>query len=136
MEQPKPFSKSGLCNNCKITTSFILHIQFFANGSENFLWVCARCNKRNPTGDNKFYIPKETVEAHLTQEQIHDLPVIMPTVYSRCVRCGNRQAELHHWAPKGIFGDDEASQWPQDYLCKDCHDLWHRKVTPQLVNNG
>jgi hypothetical protein len=26
-----------------------------------------------------------------------------------------------------------ASSLPKDFLCKACHDEWHRKVTPQLV---
>lgn len=127
------FKKSGTCLNCKTATSFILHIQLFANGSENFLWVCSKCNRRNPSGDKQFYIPAELVRKHLTPNQILELPTITPDLYCRCARCGNRTTELHHWGPKGIFGTDEAEKWPKDYLCKDCHDLWHRMVTPGLV---
>jgi hypothetical protein len=32
-----------------------------------------------------------------------------------------------------MFGKAEADQWPKDYLCKACHDQWHRMVTPKLV---
>lgn len=125
--------KSGHCKNCNVSRRFVLHVQIFANGSENFLWVCSVCNRRNPAGDSAFYIPKEKVKGFLSKEQIEALPVIMPFIYTRCARCGNRTTELHHWAPKAIFGKDECERWPMDYLCVDCHAQWHRQVTPQLV---
>jgi hypothetical protein len=130
----EPFGKTALCLNCKVTRKLILHLQLFANGSENFLWVCPACNTRNPSRDRQFYIPSETVRQHLSAEQIEALPIITPDLYTRCARCGNRTTELHHWAPRAIFGNDECERWPKDYLCKDCHDQWHRQVTPQLVN--
>lgn len=79
------------------------------------------------------FIAKETIKGSLNEEQIKGLPVIMPNVSNRCVRCGERTAELHHWAPQAIFGKEEADKWPKDYLCKVCHDCWHKLVTPQLV---
>lgn len=137
METEKPFGKTGRCVGCNIERRFILHIQLAANASQNFVWVCSVCNRRNPssTPENRtpYYISGDTVRQHLSEDQIQNLPVIMPDMFSRCVRCGSRDAELHHWAPKGIFGNDEAEMWPKDYLCKSCHDQWHRMVTPQLV---
>jgi hypothetical protein len=44
-----------------------------------------------------------------------------------CARCGARGTQLHHWAPKELFGD--AEQWPQSYLCRIHHQEWHDKVT-------
>lgn len=44
-----------------------------------------------------------------------------------CARCGAIGTELHHWAPKELFED--AEEWPQDYLCPDCHGRWHKTVT-------
>lgn len=125
--------KSGECKNCKVNRKWILHRQIFNNGSENFLWVCANCNKRNPDSGFQFYIPSELVRQNLSSEAMDALPTFMPAAYCRCQRCGNREAELHHWAPKAIFGKSEAERWPCDYLCKDCHDQWHRLVTPQIV---
>ncbi len=52
----------------------------------------------------------------------------MPDASNRCVKCGDRKAELHHWAPKEIFGDVEAERWPKDYLCVPCHIAWHEKI--------
>ena len=127
------FEKTGNCKNCRCDRKFILHNQLFVNGSSNFLWVCSVCNSRNPANDRQFYIPSSLVRQHLNKEQIERLPVIMPELFNRCARCGSRTVELHHWSPKAIFGQDEAERWPKDYLCKDCHDQWHRMVTPQLV---
>ena len=59
--------------------------------------------------------------------------VVERMVQPRCARCGSRGAEEHHWAPQAIFGKDEANRWPKDFLCKPCHDEWHRLVTPELV---
>jgi hypothetical protein len=32
-----------------------------------------------------------------------------------CARCGNPDAEEHHWAPRELF--DDAEGWPTDWLC-------------------
>lgn len=124
--------KSGLCLNCRINTPWTLHRKITVSGSETFAWVCDRCNRFNPNGAPQFWIPKDTIRAYLTQEQIDVLPLLPADCSVRCVRCGSRTAELHHWAPKAIFGDKECEYWPKDYLCKTCHDAWHKLVTPQL----
>lgn len=44
-----------------------------------------------------------------------------------CSRCGSRNGtQLHHWAPRAIFGGIEADRWPTAHLCPTCHALWHR----------
>lgn len=127
------FAKTTFCTNCQCEREVSLHLQICASGAEMFVWVCDTCNLRNPAGDKQYFIPRETVAKHLTDEQIEALPVIMPEGNgARCVRCGRRGAELHHWAPKRIFGVKESWQWPTDYLCKMCHDAWHKLVTPEL----
>lgn len=127
-------SKSGQCSKCRCETRFLLHMQLMASGGRHFLWVCQTCNTRNPGigGGSPYYISSELVQQHLSAHQIESLPVIMPDLSNRCAVCGKREAELHHWAPTGIFGK-ESGDWPKDYLCKEHHDLWHLKVTPQLV---
>jgi hypothetical protein len=42
--------------------------------------------------------------------------------------CGSKQVQMHHWAPKMVFG------WRADAygtlpLCKDHHDEWHDELT-------
>lgn len=129
------FSKTVSCRTCKAPALINLHQQIFANGSVNYVWVCVVCGCKNPEGSNQMYIPREKVLLKLTPAQIEDLPVICRPPNARCVVCGNRNCELHHWAPRGIFGDD-CEKWPQDYLCPGCHRVWHQRVTPQLVGEG
>ena len=43
-----------------------------------------------------------------------------------CERCGAAGTELHHWAPVSLFPD--AGEWPTSYLCRRCHDYWHRRT--------
>jgi hypothetical protein len=38
--------------------------------------------------------------------------------------CQGTDIQLHHWAPKCLFGD-EAELWPKSYLCRDHHNMWH-----------
>lgn len=46
-----------------------------------------------------------------------------------CARCASTDGvELHHWAPRAIFGFTEADRWPQSYLCVPCHSTWHREI--------
>src|SRR5215471_12529398 len=42
-----------------------------------------------------------------------------------CEVCGNPLTELHHWAPVTIFGMKESENWPQSWLCRECHTYWH-----------
>jgi len=53
-----------------------------------------------------------------------------------CELCGTAPAQLHHWAPRALFGYLEADQWPQSWLCQPCHSYWHRVVTPGLKVAG
>ncbi len=125
------FAKTAFCLGCKTTTRGELHKFLMRSGADTFIWICSVCKRRNPFGD-AIFISKEKVQGHLTAEQIEALPVVMPDASNRCVRCGERFCEMHHWAPRAIFGQTESDKWPKDYLCKTCHDAWHEMVTPQL----
>jgi hypothetical protein len=43
-----------------------------------------------------------------------------------CARCGEAEAELHHWAPFAVFNDFD--QWPTSWLCRKCHWTWHTRM--------
>lgn len=49
----------------------------------------------------------------------------------KCEVCGAGEAEIHHWAPQYLFGE-EAARWPVGYLCRACHRKWHDLVTPEM----
>lgn len=63
-----------------------------------------------------------------------DVPVRVPHGKA-CEVCQSREnVELHHWAPAHLFGP-ECDKWPVGYLCRPCHNRWHRLVTPEMTKN-
>ena len=125
--------KHGICKSCKADQNPKLCRMIGQNGGEHFTWVCSKCQQHGcfsngQKGSPPFFIARESVLSVLSQQQIEALEVIMPDASYRCVKCGVRQAELHHWAPKEIFGAEEAEKWPKDYLCVKCHLLWHKTI--------
>jgi hypothetical protein len=124
-------TKTDICKGCGEMVEAPLWRKFTNSGSETFVRICPVCTKFAPFG-GALWIAKDEVYRFFTKTQIEAMPVIMPECSSRCVVCGNRTAELHHWSPKAIF-NDEAESWPKDYLCKPCHDKWHRMVTPNIT---
>ena len=66
-------------------------------------------------------------------ENWEDLPEYIPKIvdHRQCCVCGADGAEVHHWAPFHIFGD-EADKWPVALLCVKCHLRWHKLVTPEM----
>jgi len=111
----------------------VLHAVIGQNGGRHYTWVCSHCNTHGccstgERGASPFFISHEKVLLKLSPEEIELLPVIMPDATNRCIKCGNREAELHHWAPKEMFGAEEAELWPKDYLCVKCHLEWHETI--------
>ena len=99
-----------------------MHQGIRANDSVFFAWYCDICDCLNPFSGVP-YIAKEVIRTHLSESEIEDLPVKRSAQVQRCARCHRRGGEVHHWAPQAKFPD--AEKWPQDILCKDCHDEWH-----------
>ena len=123
--------KQRHCRRCSTVTEQEISRRISANLAEHFGWWCLMCHWWSESSLGGLWIPKETLEEYGV-----DLSTIRTVVINespRCVKCGTRGAELHHWAPQAIFGQPEADGWPKDYLCLSCHQTWHRKVTPQLV---
>lgn len=125
--------KPAFCRKCNEEMRFTLFIEWFVNGSHHYSWHCNECDTRLMTSGAGCWVDNSTVESRLTPEQAALLPRVNPVFTQRCVVCGDRATENHHWAPRGIFGK-ECEKWPQDWLCKRHHDEWHQRVTPQLVN--
>lgn len=87
------------------------------------------------TGERRLYDGCSLCGAQVGRRSIphagHDIETIPigideRTVNPPCQRCGAFGTQLHHWAPKSLFGEAEADRWPTAYLCIDCHDFWHR----------
>ena len=122
------------CKRCARETRQEISSRVVANGVEHFGWWCLECRWWTESKLGGYWIPKDVLTANGV-----DLTVVRVAERldePRCAKCGARGAELHHWAPQAIFTTEEANRWPKDYLCKQCHDHWHRLVTPQLVGGA
>lgn len=95
-----------------------LFVQINSDGSQSVYTGCGTCEKRLSPGS----LPASTPGADHAK-----VAVDLTTVNPPCVVCGGWGTQLHHWAPRGIFGD-EADCWPTSYLCRPCHKLWHDAV--------
>lgn len=94
------------------------------NGTEQFKAVCLECGGK---GGSLPFADVANIEADV-------VPLIAEHVANPCERCGSESgSELHHWAPRHLF--DDADEWPQSYLCRDCHAEWHSTVTPKMSSS-
>lgn len=93
-----------------------------AAGHHKYPWYCRQCGKKS-----NIYEPNHP---HLIFTYVFN-----ESEENACEKCGAFGAELHHWAPKHLFGEVEADKWPQSYLCQPCHATWHNTVTPNM-NEG
>lgn len=55
-----------------------------------------------------------------------------------CAVCGDKFTTYHHWFPQSIARKNgvNAERWPGAYLCSRCHALWHKLVTPGLLDEN
>jgi len=123
--------KNRHCPRCSRETRQEVSRRVSANHAEHFGWWCLECEWWVESKLGGVWIPKETLVAGGVDLSLVRVVEILEA--PRCARCGKRGAEAHHWAPQAMFGKEEADRWPKDHLCKGCHDLWHRLVTPHLV---
>lgn len=118
---------NGTCRHCGIETVWRLARTIMKNGASLIFWQCLECEKRAEKARN---IPHE--EIHKRKISFQSIPVIGDYRDGEiCARCGRKNVEYHHWAPKHLFKD--ANAWPGDYLCPDCHREWHDIVTPDMA---
>jgi len=119
------------CARCGHDTRQEISGRIVANDVEHFGWWCLECRWWTTSKTGGIWIDKQKLIE--TGVDLTCVPVVERMGQPRCARCGARGAEEHHWAPRALFGKDQAERWPKDFLCKPCHDELHRLVTPQLV---
>lgn len=95
------------------------------NGTSQVYWWCVAHNgKAGP------YITHDKIKA--AGIEINELPIIENySDQEQCIVCGALGAELHHWAPKHLFGDN-AEAYPKSFLCHHHHMQWHDLMTPEM----
>jgi hypothetical protein len=100
------------------------------NGEDQVWWRCDDC-RINLLGSGH-WVPHE----YLTDRDVDISRLEVIQDHRRrtppCRVCGERGAELDHWAPRHLFGAD-ADLWPTDYLCKRGHQPWHQRVEKTAV---
>lgn len=119
------------CKRCGVESDHQLARNQTMSGAVQVGLLCCKCRGWTVDRKGRLWIP--LAEVRSTGIEPAELPVanaIAPDM--RCARCGSRGVELHHWAPRALFGAD-ADAWPKDYLCRPCHEEWHESVTPQLL---
>lgn len=92
-------------------------VHIFSNGSTHVFRGCSDCGR--PVDGGRWL-----------KQSPDGLPVALDerTNNPPCVRCGAFGTELHHFAPKALFGATEAELWPTTWLCSGCHNYWHRVI--------
>ena len=119
------------CGGCFRATTCELHRHVKISGAHDFCWVCTNCKKVVKSKAGGLWIAKRAVEGLLSAREIGVLPVLNPAVQVECERCYRSGVEYHHWMPRAL--SEDADQWPGGYLCRSCHEEWHRLVTPGLI---
>lgn len=115
-----------LCVRYNRTTSANLVRTIVTNGTSQVWW---KCEAGHPIDNPRKAIPHEKITAYgITIESI---PIDKSYNTVACEVCGKPGTEVHHFAPRHLFGD-ECEKWPQSNLCKSCHDKWHTIVTPNM----
>lgn len=112
--------RSG-CPRCGAMNCWEIGIMTTNSGSTVYPYYCRECGHKTTC-----YARKTDVAGRLLNE-------LQPTHNRKpeCCVCGAIGAELHHWAPRHLWGK-EADKWPTAYLCIECHRLWHQVVTPNM----
>lgn len=118
------------CERCGQMRNARLSRNIIANGTSQVYWYCI--TGKHPIKKNGYYIPHEKIKSiHI---DVNNLPVIENYSDSElCAVCQSPYAELHHTAPRHLFGDD-CEAWPKYYLCPTHHAHWHKLVTPGMYD--
>jgi len=126
------------CQRCG-SKNVKLRRNIISNGTNQVFWYCLECERIVNNG--QMYLPHENVNNFLSKwsRTVEDLEIIAD--YSQdmpaCEICGAIGVESHHFAPRAMKNDfaPHWTKWPTINVCRDCHQLWHRLLTPQWVRN-
>lgn len=124
------------CRGCGCVTDQTLAANAAANGHRQVGWRCSSCERWQPDKHGRLWIPHEALRGHGVD--IDALPVAAQTPPEPCcvTGCGRSDTELHHFAPRHLYGKEECERHPTAYYCKHHHEEWHQRVTPQMRHRG
>ena len=95
-----------------------------SSGTMQFPWYCVKCKHKT-----NLLVKKEVIEKNLKikSKKINDFYYLGASELKNCDVCGVIGAELHHYAPRHIGGDD-CDKWTTGYLCTKHHKEWHEMI--------
>ena len=117
------------CKKCD-STNIKIGRAIKSNGSVSYPNYCEDCGTVYPACIKKTDAAKLNYEIKDVRYK-SDIKGYMNN--NKCAVCGNKDVELHHFAPYHLFGS-EAERWPTAYLCRFHHKQWHDLVTPNMCN--
>jgi ribosomal protein L40E len=97
---------------------------YCSSGVYQFKLYCYECGGRGGSIAHNYLQHIDQSKIPLLNDYTENAPL--------CERCGAEGTEIHHWAPKHLFGAWESTQWPTSHLCRRCHAEWHNRVTPNM----
>lgn len=115
---PHVAGKSCLCGTSE--WAFLRFIK--ADGDAVAVYACVTCGAG---GTGSHAVRKSYIDPT-------GLPIVNDNRKDRCEVCGALGVQVHHWAPRHLFGN-QADVWPTSKLCVDHHAYWHSKVTPGMA---
>lgn len=118
------------CKHCQHDTYQEIQRKICQDNHECIGWRCGVCQRWVDDDSGKKWISKGKLISQGIDPKT--LPVGETCSFEPCARCGSLGAQIHHWAPKFLFGVDHAEDWPKDYLCDGCHREWHSIITPNM----
>lgn len=91
---------------------------------------CLACGRSGSDSKTSPWVRKADVSAwgYPSVEHVPDIDVghELAAKPKPCAVCGRAEVlELHHFAPRSVFGEHEADNWPTAMLCHKCHERWH-----------
>lgn len=101
-----------------------------ANGGIGF-W-CDDCRSWvQKKGHDRIWFAKD--HPALRDINLDEIPKISRNIWRKCAGpCGKIAfCEENHTAPRKFFGET-AEDFPKVWLCRECHNWWHRVLTPGL----
>ncbi len=133
--EDSPIAQKKHCPKCEKDVRALLVRKIMASYGTHYAWFCPAC-QRYMNANGSLWIGASKVLPVLESKSldVEDIPIVDFSCGERCAKCGSRGTELHHWAPRAIF--DDADDWPMDYLCKPCHDAWHRVMSDHLATTA
>jgi hypothetical protein len=91
-------------------------------GHKTYPYYCGYCGHKSSVIEKKGIVIRKIIATGkhpAVLKSSNDMPT--------CFVCGAQGAELHHFAPWHIWGE-ECENWPKEYLCVSHHREWHDRI--------